>query len=436
MKANVPRREDLESLSIARVGEPTIESPLKLRGNLFTDDSDRVVVHADSDTIGASLKEGEMPPMFEAAGPRKKIFFDPASLTCGIVTCGGLCPGLNDVVRSITLTLLLQYGVKKVLGFRYGYGGLSANADHPPMELTPDVVDGIQHKGGTILGTSRGMQEPAEMVETLLEYDVRILFVVGGDGTFKGAHRIAAEIKKRGLTIAVVGVPKTIDNDIYGSESSFGFGTAVDKAREAIASAHEEARAAFNGIGLVKVMGRDSGFIAACSSLANSDVNFCLIPESPFRLEGDDGLLRRIETRLARKHHAVIVAAEGAGQGLLKETHQKDAAGNVIYADIGLFLKGAISEYLSQKNISFTIKYIDPSYTIRSCPANARDSIFCLLLAEMAVHAGMAGKTDMFVGYWNQHFTNMPLSFAVNKRKKLDTNGPLWQTLLAITSEK
>jgi 6-phosphofructokinase 1 len=331
------------------------------------------------------------------------------------------------VIRTITLTLEWQYGVKKVLGFRYGYEGLSSNARKEPMEMTASVVDGIQHIGGTILGSSRGHQESKDMVDTLCKHDVSILFVIGGDGTFAGAHEIAEEAQRRDLKLSVIAIPKTIDNDIFCSETTFGFATAVEEGRKAIAAAHEEARAAWNGVGLVKLMGRDSGFIAAGASLANSDVNFCLIPEVPFELED---LLSRLEGRLTRKRHAVIVVAEGAGQDLIKkDTVIKDESGNIRHADIGLFLKDRIKKHFKEKDLPLTIKYIDPSYTIRSCPANARDSIFCLAFGQNAVHAGMAGKTDMFIGYWNHHYTHVPLTAAIGRRKKIDVHGWAWEMM-------
>ena len=435
MELNIPKDEELKGLTVQCLGEAKIESPLVLENSLYVDDNDKVLVHSETKKVKQYLSRQEEPPAFEPAGPRKQIFFNPREISCGIVTCGGLCPGLNDVIRTIVLTLQWQYGVKKVLGFRYGYEGVSSNTRAEPLELNYSVVKEIQHKGGTILGSSRGPQDPVDMVDTLLKNKVNILFAIGGDGTFTGAHVISKEIKKRGLPISVIGIPKTIDNDIYCSEVSFGFGTAVEEARGAVSSAHDEAKAAFNGIGLVKLMGRDSGFIAAEASLANSDVNFCFIPEIPFKFEGEGNFLQRLEKRLAERQHAVIVAAEGAGQDLMKQSQytRKDLSGNIRYSDVGSFLKQSITDYFTSKNIPVSLKYIDPSYTIRSCPANAGDSVFCLLLGRNAVHAGMAGKTDMFIGFWNQHFTHVPLTMAINKRKKVNPKGVLWQTILAMT---
>lgn len=418
------------NFAVSKLGEGQITSPIT--GVRFLNDEEHVLYHSDLRAIRSYLDAGREPPCLEKAGPREKIYFDPANLKCGIVTCGGLCPGLNDVIRAITLTLVHQYGVRQVLGFRYGYEGLSSKHGHPPLELTPETVGAIHEMGGTILGSSRGNQDISEMVDALARLDIGILFAIGGDGTLKGAQAIAGEIRRRGLNISVIGIPKTIDNDISFIQQTFGFDTAGSEARRAIHAAHSEARGARNGIGLVKLMGRDSGFIAAYAVLANSQVNFCLVPEVPFKLEG---LFKALEERLAHKGYAVIVAAEGAGQDLLAETAERDASGNIRYGDIGLFLRDRIKAHFGQTGRQVELKYIDPSYTIRSLPANPRDSAFCLLLGQNAVHAGMAGKTDMVVGNWHNQGTHVPISLAVSQRKKLDLEGWIWNSVLAITGQ-
>jgi 6-phosphofructokinase 1 len=418
------------NFAVSRLGECQITSPLT--GTRFVNDGEHVLYHSDLRAIKRYLDAGREPPYLEKAGPREKIYFDPANLACGIVTCGGLCPGLNDVIRAIVLTLFHQYQVRQVLGFRFGYEGLSPKYGHVPLELTPESVGAIHEMGGTILGSSRGNQDIGNMVDTLDRLNIGILFAIGGDGTLKGAQAIAREVARRGLRISVIGIPKTIDNDISFIQQSFGFDTAGSEARRAIYAAYSEAVGARNGIGLVKLMGRDSGFIAAYAVLANSQVNFCLVPEVPFTLER---LLKALEERLARQGYAVIVAAEGAGQDLLAETAERDASGNIRYGDIGLFLRDRIKAYFSQTGSQVELKYIDPSYTIRSLPANARDSAFCLLLGQNAVHAGMAGKTDMVVGNWNHQGTHVPISMAVSQRKKLDPEGWIWNSVLAITGQ-
>jgi 6-phosphofructokinase 1 len=418
------------NLEVSRLGECHIPSPIS--GTHFVGDDEHVLYHSNLRKIEALQEAGKTPPFFEMAGPREKIFFDPSELRCGIVTCGGICPGLNDVIRAIVMGLFYHYGVKTVFGFRYGYEGLIPRYGHLPLELKPEIVEGIHEKGGTILGSSRGPQGISEMVDTLERMNVAILFTIGGDGTLRGAQAIAEEIGRRSLNIGVIGIPKTIDNDISYLQMSFGFETAVSEAKTAIYSAHTEATGARNGIGLVKLMGRESGFIAAYAALAYNDVNFCLVPEVRFSLKG---FLKALRERLERRSHAVVVVAEGAGQDLMPGTQERDASGNIRFGDIGVFLRDQIKAYFQKAEMELNLKYIDPSYTIRSMPANAHDSAFCLLLGHNAVHAGMAGRTNMVVGNWKNEFTHVPIPLAVSQRKKIDPAERLWRNVLASTGQ-
>ncbi len=416
--------------TVARLGECRFRSPLS--GARFVSDDERVLYHARLEDMRPWLAEGADPPAMEVAGPRERLFFDPAQVACGIVTCGGLCPGLNDVIRSIVLSLYHHYGVDRVYGFRFGYEGLVPRKGHAPLRLTPEAVDRIPEMGGTVLGSSRGPQDPAEMVQTLAERKVGILFAIGGDGTLRGAQAIAQEAARHRKVLSVIGIPKTIDNDVCFVQKTFGFETAVTEARRAIYAANTEAEAARRGIGLVKLMGRDSGFIAAFSVLVDSRVDFCLIPEVPFALER---FLAALEQRLEGQGHVVIVVAEGAGQDLMQRTAERDASGNVKYGDIGTFLRDAIAAHFSRAGAAISLKYIDPSYIIRSMPANPHDAGFCLLLGHSAVHAGMAGRTNMVVSFWNHQFTHVPISLAVSQRKKIDPQGMLWSSILASTGQ-
>ncbi len=382
------------------------------------------------------VQNGQTPASFERAGPRSNIFFDPSKLRCALVTCGGLCPGLNDIIRSIVLELHWGYGVRCIYGIRYGLQGFVPKYGHNVIDLTPDEVSNIHERGGSVLGSSRGPQDVDEIVDCLERMNVGILFMIGGDGTLMAATRIAGAIQQRNLKISVVGVPKTIDNDIYLVSRSFGFETAVDVATRAITSAHNEAAGYPNGIGLLKLMGRHSGFIAATATLAQQDVNFVLTPEVDFDLDGPNGLLSAIEKRLADRGHAVIVAAEGAGQKFFDdEKTERDASGNIKLKDIGLYLKEAIISYFEAKQTGITIKYIDPSYMIRSLPANANDRVFCNFLGRNAVHAGMAGKTNLLIGNWNNFFVHVPMQTVAGKRKQINPRGTLWRSTLEATGQ-
>jgi 6-phosphofructokinase 1 len=330
------------------------------------------------------------------------------------------------------MSLHHHYGVRTIYGFRFGYEGLSARHRHEPVALTQDVVTNIHDRGGTILGSSRGQQDATEMVDTLARLDIGILFAIGGDGTLRGAQAIDTEARRRGLRLSVIGIPKTIDNDVSFVQKTFGFETAVSEAKRATLAAHAEALGARNGVGLVKLMGRDSGFIAAYTALADNNVNFCLVPEVPFTL---DALVASLRERLERRGHAVIVVAEGAGQDLASSSGDRDRSGNLRYGDIGVFLRDAIKDHFATIGIEINVKYIDPSYTIRSVPANPHDSAFCLLLGHNAVHAGMAGRTGMVVGFWNHRITHVPIPLAVLERKKIDPRGSLWSSVLASTGQ-
>ncbi len=371
----------------------------------------------------------------ELAGPRRELYFDPSKTKCAIVTCGGLCPGINDVIRAITMEACHAYNVPAVLGVRYGLEGFIPKYGHELMELTPDKVSNIHQFGGTILGSSRGPQPPEDVVDALERMNVNALFLIGGDGTMRAAIRIYEEVKKRGLRISIIGIPKTIDNDINFISPSFGFETAVDKAAEAIQCAHTEAVGMHNGIGLVKLMGRESGFIAAHATVSIKEVNFVLVPEAAFSLEGEGGLLPALEARLRSRKHAVIVLAEGAGQHLLTQTNQTDASGNIILADIADYLRAEINRYFAEKKLPVGIKYIDPSYIIRSVPANANDRVYCGLLGQQAVHAAMAGKTGMVVAKLMGRYVHLPLSLVTLKRQKLNIASDYWRSVLESTGQ-
>jgi len=426
--------------SISILGAAKIESPLGViprnGDRYFVSDEERVLLNIDESEVAKAIKGRKKPLALERAGPRQKIFFDPSKLRCAIVSCGGLCPGINDIIRAIVLTLHHNYGVPNIYGIRYGFEGFISSYGHELIELTPDFVSAIHESGGTVLGTSRGHQDIGSIVDALERMNVGLLFTIGGDGTMMAATHITKEIQKRKLKISVIGIPKTIDNDIYLIDRSFGFDTAVDMAVDVIRSAHNEAISASNGIGLVKLMGRHSGFIAAAATLALPDVNFCLIPECDFDLEGPSGLLEALKHRLLKRRHSVIVCAEGAGQKFFTDqASQRDASGNVRLGDIGLFLKEQINAYFQKIDTQITLKYIDPSYTIRSVAANANDHILCGFLGRSAVHAGMAGKTTMLVGLCNNQLVHIPIAATAGKRKHVDLTGDMWMSVLETTGQ-
>jgi len=426
----------IESLGEAKIPSPILKEKIAGQAQYFVSDDDQICISVRSAEITAKLEAGVPLPAFELAGPRRDIYFDPSKLRCAIVTCGGLCPGLNDIIRAIVLELYYHYGVRNIYGIRYGLQGFISDYGHDFMDLTPSVVSLILNMGGSILGSSRGPQDIELIVDSLERSNIGLLFMVGGDGTLMATSKIAEAITKRGLKIGVIGIPKTIDNDIHLVSRSFGFDTAVQVATGAIKGAHNEAKGYPNGIGLIKLMGRHSGFIAATATLAQQDVNFVLIPEIDFDLQGSGGFLEALEKRLSASDHAVIVVAEGAGQKYFSdEEDERDESGNIRLKDIGQLLKREITAHFKSKSIDISLKYIDPSYMIRSLPTNANDSVFCGFLGRDAVHAGLAGKTKLLIGHWNNHFVHIPLIASVGKRKQVLPHGKLWRTVLEATGQ-
>jgi len=401
---------NIESMitEISSLGEAKISTPVQKRAGgsdviRFVTDDDRVVIEIDDRQIARMLNDGQNLPCFELA---------------------------------VVLELHYGYGVRNIFGIRYGLQGFIAGYGHDLIDLTPESVVNIHDRGGTVLGSSRGPQDIDEIIDSLERMNIGLLFMIGGDGTLTAAGRLADTILDRGLKIGVVGVPKTIDNDIHMVSRSFGFDTAVDIATKAIISASNEAEGYPNGIGLIKLMGRHAGFIAATAVLAQQDVNFVLIPEIDFDLNGPDGLFAALEKRLSERKHAVIVVAEGAGQKFFEEENsERDASGNIKLKDIGIYIKEAIGAHFAAKGIEISIKYIDPSYMIRSLPANANDRVFCNFLGRNAVHAGMAGKTSMLIGHWNNQFVHVPMKLIAEKRKTVKPTGSLWRSTLEATGK-
>lgn len=417
-------------LRVETLGACAFNSPLLARSKdstfEFTSDEERVLVDV----------EGPIDPSraFEKAGPRARVFFDVAWSRAAIATCGGLCPGINNAVRALVLQLHHLYGLKDILGIRDGFSGLVPQPPREPMQLNPDAVRTMHRLGGSVLGSSRHRANPVETVNVLENLKIDMLFLIGGEGTLRAANAIHAEIQKRGRPISIVCLPKTIDNDIPLLDKTFGFETAVDLARVAIDSAHTEATGAPNGIGVVKLMGRDSGFIAAAATLASAEANFCLLPEFPY---DERKFLDAVRERVVSRGHAVVVVAEGCGVGLAKENAEHDASGNLRYAsaelDIGQHLRDVLVRHFAEKKVPVNVKYIDPSYTIRSAPANGADSIYSTQLARHAAHAAMAGKTNVVIGRKNGIFVHVPVAAAITHKRRVDAE--LWQLVCEVTGQ-
>ena len=425
-----------QDFKIQDLGKRKIPSPLMV--GYFKTDDERIIYDIRLGREETRVKSKGVPITMEIAGPRGTIYFDPPKVKAAIASCGGLCPGINDVIRAIVMELHFRYGIQNIIGIRYGFQGLIPRYGHEVMELTFEMVKEIQDLGGSILASSRGDQEVGEMVDALERMNISVFFIIGGDGTMRAADLITREVTRRNLRIGIIGIPKTIDNDLVLIQKSFGFDTAISEAVKIIQCAHVEAKGAPMGIGLVKLMGRQSGHIAASAALAQGDANFVLIPEIPFDLEGEKGFLKCLEKRLVNRRHAVIIVAEGAGQDLIPPgafPAVRDASGNLKLRDIGLFLREQIERHFKRIGIEVNLKYIDPSYIIRSVPANASDSILCGVLGQYAVHAGMAGKTGMLVGLVNDAFVHLPFKAVSSHRKTIDPAGNMWMQVLESTGQ-
>ncbi len=289
------------------------------------------------------------------AGPVERLYWSPSASRAAVVTCGGLCPGLNTVIRELVMSLHYVYGATEIWGVPNGYGGIYGPAPWRP--LSPDLVSNIHTLGGTILGSSRGGFDLDRILGALQDKGITQLFVIGGDGTHRGVLALCEGAAKRGQRISIIAIPKSIDMDIPVIDKTFGFDSAIEEALRPIACANVEAKSALNGVGLVKLMGREAGFIALQAAMASRDVNLVLIPEAPWRLAK---VLSWLDARMAARGHAVIVVAEGAESEEQKEekaaaaakgalaASAKDASGNKVLDDVGLYLKNALTQHLKK----------------------------------------------------------------------------------------
>ncbi|KAF8108387.1 hypothetical protein N665_0109s0014 [Sinapis alba] len=375
---------------------------------------------------------------YHRAGPRREILYEPSAVKAAIVTCGGLCPGMNTVIRELVVGLWELYGVREIYGIPAGYRGFYSME---AVELNPKLVHNWHKKGGTVLATSRGGFDLRKIVDAIQHNGYNQVYIIGGDGTMRGAVKIFNEVTRRKLEVGITGIPKTVDNDVGIIDRSFGFQTAVEMAQEAISAAHVEAESAVNGIGLVKLMGRSTGHIALHATLSSRDVDCCLIPENGFYLEGKGGLFEFLEQRLKDHGHAVLVVAEGAGQEMIPrnetQKQERDESGNLVFLDVGVWLKSALKEWWERAHPGelFTVKYIDPTYMIRAVPANATDNLYCTLLAHSSIHGVMAGYTGFVSGPINGNYAYIPLDEVAQTKNEVNTSDPKWAWVRSVTNQ-
>ncbi|KAJ6813300.1 putative ATP-dependent 6-phosphofructokinase 2 [Iris pallida] len=378
-------------------------------------------------------------PAYHSAGPRKAVHFDPRAVRAAVVTCGGLCPGMNTVIRDLVLGLWDLYGVREILGVTSGFRGFYSSDE--TVRLDPKMVHNWHKKGGTVLTTSRGGFDLDKIVGAIEARGFNQVYCIGGDGTMRGALAIFKEVQRRRLNVSITGIPKTVDNDIGIIDRSFGFQTAVEMAQQAINAAHVEAQSAVNGIGLVKLMGRSTGHIALHATLSSRDVDCCLIPEMNFYLDGKGGLFDFLDQKLKQNGHAVIVVAEGAGQDIIPRTdaekEEKDESGNPVFLDVGPWLKSELKRWWDRDHNGelSAVKYIDPTYMIRAVPANATDNLYCTLLAHSAIHGVMAGYTGFVSGPINGNYVYIPLEQVAVAKNPVNTEDHKWAWVRSVTNQ-
>ncbi|XP_058114792.1 ATP-dependent 6-phosphofructokinase 2 [Magnolia sinica] len=397
-----------------------------------------VILHRTIYDLSSTFPATRPNPAYHLAGPRKEIFFNPSQVHAAIVTCGGLCPGLNTVIRELVVGLWELYGVRRISGVLSGYRGFYTME---PIQLDPKLVHNWHKQGGSALKTSRGGFDLEKIVNAIEARGFNQVYIIGGDGTMRGVVKIFKEICRRKLNIAIAGIPKTVDNDIGIIDRSFGFQTAVETAQQPISAAHVEAESAVNGIGLVKLMGRSTGHIALHATLSSRDVDCCLIPEMEFYLEGKGGLFEFLGQCLKEQGHAVIVVAEGAGQDLIPRTdaqkEERDESGNPVFLDVGVWLKSELKRWWTRDHAGelFTVKYIDPTYMIRALPANATDNLYCTLLAYSTIHGVMAGYTGFVSAPINSNYVYIPVAEVAESRNVVDIKDHKWAWVRSVTNQ-
>lgn len=356
----------------------------------------------------------------------EKIWWDPADVRAAIVTCGGLCPGLNSIIREVTMCLWHQYGVRHITGIQFGYNGLSNPELYAPKHLGPKAVREIHMKGGSVLKAGRGGLEAERICDNLEKMGVNMLFVVGGDGTQAAGNLLYEEARRRNLQLSIVGVPKSIDNDILFFDKTFGFDTAVSAACNVIRNGWVEATSCEKGVGIVKLMGRDAGFVCMDAALSSTIVDLCLIPEVSVKMED---IMDHIDETLQRKNFMVIAVAEGAGQEHVA-TGKVDATGHTIYGDIGTHLRDSVNKHL--KPSGGRCFYIDPSYIIRSVPIDPNDHVYCSRLARDAVHSAMRGYTGVVVGPIHNVICMIPMQLIASGKRHVPTKSSNWQACVQV----
>lgn len=490
-------------------GLPTITNPipLEIRGS-FREESDTIIVDARSRyhcTSGGKNKccLENIGLTFPEAGPRENLVYpmesrDGAtdSLQVGVLVSGGIAPGINAVIKGIVdrHTLYSNHAKEnddtsydlEIIGYRDGFSGLLSGSH---IKLNRKKVRDFANKGGSLLGTSRyhpllDLDDPGKRDSAVRDIisnlkDIDILYVIGGDGSMRAAHMIWTRAQRmhaegEASKLSVVAIPKTMDNDILWVWQSFGFMSAVEKAKQFVLQLHTEA-SSNPRLGIMQLFGSDSGFVVTHAALASGVCDYVLIPEADFSMEVlCEFIKKKLKSRYKRGQDGkspfgMILMAETAiprdginspgckyiddpDVGLEKE--EKIAIEKFI-AD-GRRVQGQTQDALRRGGIKIISRVVqkeirqmkpgqywekfrvftnEPRHLIRAIDPSVQDVIFGQRMGTLAVDNAMAGYTDFMISQWLTEYVLVPLKLVVLGRKRVPQKGIFWKSVLANTGQ-
>jgi 6-phosphofructokinase 1 len=445
---------------------------------------------------------------FAEAGPRNMLRFPghhKKLLKVGVLVSGGIAPGINAVISGIVQRHVLYHTPQitdlrvpgktprsytlQVFGFRNGFAGLLAGDDvtvlydsDSPDEKLRAHLRRIANRGGSEIGTSRyddllSTADPDkrekdldQVAENLANRHFDILYVIGGDGSMRAAHATWKRSRDNGKSLSVIGVPKTMDNDILWVWQSFGFLSAVEKAREALQQLHTEATSNPR-LCVVQLFGSDSGFVVSHAALASGVCDAALIPEVPFTMKKlADYITERLSKRFrpgagGQSPYGMIVMAETAvpqdAEDYLSDPEvdldENEKAAIQAFVSKGCRVHGQTPDELRtgglkvvsrvlQKRIremkvddaywaDFRVFTNEPRHLLRAIPPSASDVAFGQRLGVLAVDNAMAGYTDFMISQWMTEYVLVPLDLVVLGRKRVPPNGIFWKSVVASTGQ-
>jgi 6-phosphofructokinase 1 len=460
-----PKRLNLEG---GGYKNPTLDEEDKPRSAFVREGASIPVLH-DWDIIQVFADNGYLDafPRFLRTGEQPEYRFDPTDVTIGILIAGGIAAGLNMVVDSIVkrhfaLATQIAGGEPqslRIYGYDGGYKGMmqskrfllaptegAGRRANYPAGLPIRATDGQATSGGsTLVKAGRGEEltdEQAilslarEHVRKIVTEGLDILYVIGGNGTLSWAARLceALEEMQDAKPIAIVGGPKTMDNDVFFTDATFGFRTAVDVATNFVLGIHHDARAQ-DRIGLLEVFGASAGWVALHAHADSGEGDEVLIPERmPEKREDHNdflgGILDYVEKRLEDNDHAVVVVAEGA----MPEWQWRDAgAKDRAFANLLSKMKQRYGPARAEAGKEpFAISDVRTRYLVRGTPPNTYDIELCKVTGRLMVDTALAGFTGCAVHRWQNDYVLVPFRTAAERLKQV----PMWDVFLQIFLDK